>query len=182
MSNETDKKNKTIKVYSDVLDHSFATQLLETSLATLHGGAFVYKTNYAWSQDVVGVSNPVLIVTLPEDETKAVCDALIKKGVIESDEGVVCMNYIWTRGSYIPLHNDKNYDFAMTIYLNPEWHINWGGLFLYQDIDYSFRAVVPSFNTAVVNLAAVPHAVSIIGNDAPPRVTLQLFKKRYQDD
>jgi hypothetical protein len=181
VSNENDKNEKqAIKVYDSVLDPALSMKLFEAFITALQSGNCIYKTNYSWDEDIVGVSNPVLVTMVSDEIAKLVFDSLIQKGIIDTADNLVCLNYIWTHGSYIPIHTDSGHEFSMTIYLNPEWIVDWGGLFLYEDTDGTYRAIVPKFNTAVLNSEATPHTVTLVANNSPPRVTLQLFKLRAQ--
>ncbi|MDP7366591.1 MAG: hypothetical protein QGH83_04960, partial [Candidatus Pacebacteria bacterium] len=45
-------------------------------------------------------------------------------------------------------------------FLNPVWNINWGGIFLYEDLEgLGIRGEVPTFNKCLVNAGGVPHGV-----------------------
>jgi Rps23 Pro-64 3,4-dihydroxylase Tpa1-like proline 4-hydroxylase len=88
------------------------------------------------------------------------------------------MNYVWTRLSYIPWHNDAASRIAITIYLNEYWDPDWGGIFLYStDIEpRNIKGYVPKFNTAIKNNNKILHSTTMISMDAKsPRITIQLF-------
>jgi hypothetical protein len=46
--------------------------------------------------------------------------------------------------SYIPWHNDDHVIAALTIYLNKNWDVNWGGYFLYK-LNDEIRGIKPEF-------------------------------------
>jgi len=84
----------------------------------------------------------------------------------------------WEKGCYIPWHNDKNYAFSSTIYLNPEWEESDGGQFVYAKGDDLFginHSYTPQFNTAVMLRQGHFHCVSPISTSDKTRVTIQFF-------
>jgi Rps23 Pro-64 3,4-dihydroxylase Tpa1-like proline 4-hydroxylase len=104
---------------------------------------------------------------------------LLDRGVI-NDKNYDVMNYVWTRLSYIPWHNDSIYTSAVTIYLNEFWDPDWGGIYLYHtDMEpKDIKGYIPKFNTAIKNNHKIYHSTTIIAMDAElPRITVQLFTK-----
>ena len=87
-------------------------------------------------------------------------------------------HYFWMQNSGIAWHDDGGEVFGATIYLNREWHVNWGGIFLYlprdETIDRGLRAVFPSCNTMVVNDQAEHHSVTPV-TVKQVRTTLQIW-------
>jgi len=89
------------------------------------------------------------------------------------------MNYVWTRLSYIPWHDDGQRPEAITLYLNDQWDLDWGGLILYRDRKQQIRAYPPTFNCGLKNSNSVIHSTTPVNLDAPePRFTVQLFSKQ----
>jgi Rps23 Pro-64 3,4-dihydroxylase Tpa1-like proline 4-hydroxylase len=104
------------------------------------------------------------------------------RGIIEdkNTRNYHVMNYIWSRLSYIPWHNDNIHANAVTIYLNEHWDPDWGGIYLYYTTIEAniIRGYVPKFNTAVKNNNRIAHSTTMVSMDAEsPRVTIQLFTK-----
>src|SRR5205807_392777 len=96
------------------------------------------------------------------------------------DKNYHVMNYVWTRLSYIPWHNDGARGTAITIYLNEYWDPDWGGIYLFhtEREPTNIKGYLPKFNTAVKNNNTVSHSTTMISMDAQiPRVTIQLFTK-----
>lgn len=85
-------------------------------------------------------------------------------------------HYVWLRGAGIAQHTDNVYDFSATIYLNKTWNVNQGGLFLWKEketIDYT--AIVPEYNSMLLNTSAYEHLVTPVAYDSPEvRHTLQI--------
>ena len=72
------------------------------------------------------------------------------------------INYhLWQRGSGISAHTDNDYIFGATLYLNEEWHVNFGGLFvLNRRNEDTMRAIIPEENMLVINDNAETHMVT----------------------
>lgn len=70
--------------------------------------------------------------------------------------------FVWTGNSRIEWHRDFSLDRegsrcgAITIYLNRQWEMEWGGDFLYKDENNVTQRVTPSYNSAVA-IGAVQH-------------------------
>ena len=79
--------------------------------------------------------------------------------------------------SHVPWHIDNNKT-GITVFLNNDWDLDHGGLFLYKDRNNNnnIKAILPEKNTAViVRNGIIPHAVTILSNNSKIRRTLQLF-------
>ena len=64
---------------------------------------------------------------------------------------------------------------SITIYLNREWDLGWGGLYLY-NTDGENKFYIPKFNEANCVLSPIKHSVSTIDKEAKaPRNSLQLW-------
>lgn len=95
---------------------------------------------------------------------------------------LISLHYLWTPLSGINWHYDEKFSFGATLYLNEEWDKNWGGLFLWQDDDYEtsqvYKAIVPTYNTLVLNDENQFHSVTTLSTTAPAyRSTLQIWGK-----
>jgi Rps23 Pro-64 3,4-dihydroxylase Tpa1-like proline 4-hydroxylase len=111
---------------------------------------------------------------LEKSESDDIILRLIARGILDHPRFAVMM-YAWTKLSYIPWHNDVGHNIAVTIYLNDQWPIDWGGLFLYRD-GADIRGYAPRFNTGLRNQGNVLHSTTPVSLDAEtPRFTLQLF-------
>jgi hypothetical protein len=136
----------------------------------------VWRSNIAWGEDVIKSSAPILINNLDND--KNICDYFRNKydNMFPElkDKEMKISYFLFPRLSYIPFHDDGNHFFASTIYLNEEWHVDNGGLFLYKE-ENEIKAVVPKFNLALTNSNNIIHGTSLTTIDAPYRETIQIF-------
>jgi hypothetical protein len=86
--------------------------------------------------------------------------------------------YIWDSYSGIASHNDGNFKFGATLYLNSNL-INSGGLFLWKDEecpDNFYRCLNPQENMMVVNDSKEEHFVTSISPHAKEyRYTIQIW-------
>jgi hypothetical protein len=170
-----------VEVFDNVLPYGYAVDLYHECNRILKSPDYVWKTNYSWPDMIVNVSHPVMVRELDADNKNRVLDYLMAKGVIQ-DKDFYVMNYMWTKLSYIPWHDDHHVKRAMTLYLNPEWQDDWGGMYLYANPGATYKNVgnfqgfIPKFNTVVRNDNQTLHHVTPTSLDAPvPRCTLQFF-------
>jgi hypothetical protein len=136
----------------------------------------VWRSSLSWGEEVKKGSAPVLIYLLSKD--KYIYNYFRNKydnmfSQLKNKE-IIIMYYVWPRLSFIPFHSDKNHFFASTIYLNEDWHEDYGGLFLYKEKN-EIKAVSPKFNLAITNPKNIIHGTSLTTTEAPFRETIQIF-------
>tara|TARA_R100000908_G_scaffold51861_1_gene27136 strand:- start:873 stop:1370 length:498 start_codon:yes stop_codon:yes gene_type:complete len=68
--------------------------------------------------------------------------------------------YVWHKNSGISMHDD-NGRYGCTIYLNKEWDINWGGIFIWYDGE-ELKALNPTYNMMVLNTHNEDHMVTTV--------------------
>lgn len=145
-------------------------------------GGHVWRSGrLTWPPNIqVGVTHTPLIKQLPEDvadkiyeEMKQYLPERIKKKTIRGD-AQIC---VWDRLAALSSHNDEKYTFAATIYLNKEWHIDNGGLFVWKKKgEKTLRAYVPQSNSAVINDNDEMHLVTPVSAFThEPRYSIQLW-------
>jgi Rps23 Pro-64 3,4-dihydroxylase Tpa1-like proline 4-hydroxylase len=90
---------------------------------------------------------------------------------------LLVQHYIWLRGSGISKHHDTGHGFGATVYLNEEWDINYGGIFLWKEKTASdYIGIVPTYNSMVVNTTKEEHLVTPISLNSPQlRYTIQIW-------
>ncbi|HUQ13123.1 MAG TPA: 2OG-Fe(II) oxygenase [Novosphingobium sp.] len=165
-----------LDLFDDALEPRLARLVIETARRWVDESAFD-RTNAGWEHAIVRASEPVLIRDFGGPIGETIVAALHQRGVLPH-RAYGLMLYAWPPASYIAWHSDGRHDDAVTVYLNPSWDRDWGGLFLYEDDAGDIRAVLPRFNLALRNSAKLPHATTPVTADAPePRFTLQLFPR-----
>ena len=162
---------KRVKYISNVLPERLILEI--KNYAEENSKKAVWNTNHLlWAKQIVKDSGSVDILNLKQSHLENKILFYFKK---YRKYNCIGLNYNrWYPGSFIPFHNDHVFKLASTIYLNKEWHRDYGGLFLYEHKD-QLKAIVPKYNHAVINPNGVVHGTSIVSPKAPIRETLQLF-------
>jgi len=130
-------------------------------------------TNSLWDDEVVNQSTEVFISQLNDGILYEKITDEIKSHIPFKYKTCKISFFYWTKNSYIPWHYDLNRSGAVTIYLNDDWHINDGGLYLYKNDDI-INAVVPEKNLAVISDYKVFHGTSSVVENKIRR-TIQIF-------
>jgi len=147
---------------------------------------YEWRSSYGWNDNIKwGVDSRTLIREAPD----FVRQKIIKHFNFKDDDNLFVLIHLWFPGSHIGWHDDERYDIAGTIYLNEDWHPNFGGLFLYSEgFDKSslnplgeIKAVVPKYNTLNINRENNGHAISSTLLTAPIRKTIQFFHVKQND-
>ena len=131
-----------------------------------------------WGSDLkLGVNGTCLSSLVAEHVKTKLCEKLLT--VSPKYEKISVMYQIWHPQSGISMHNDGNYKFGATIYLNDDWDINWGGLFIWEDkITKKLNVLFPTKNTLVLNDNSERHMVTMVSPLAQKiRKTIQIFAK-----
>ena len=134
-----------------------------------------WKSSLYWPNHIRHSSALVQILPLPHIEKEL--RPYYSKILPETQKLHMEINYyIWPPLSYIPSHNDNHVEeqIASSIYLNKEWNIDHGGLFLYNK-ENKIYAIPPIFNSCIINNNHVTHSTTLITTNAPYRRTLQIF-------
>jgi Rps23 Pro-64 3,4-dihydroxylase Tpa1-like proline 4-hydroxylase len=133
-------------------------------------------SSLSWSGELLdGIQGQCVSSMLSEElKLKLINDI---KNYIPKCDNYTFQGYVWDKNSGISLHDDHMYKFGATIYMNTNWNINNGGIFLWRPKDSEeFKAIIPEFNTMVVNDSNEPHMVtpvSVYANEI--RVTIQIW-------
>ena len=136
------------------------------------------RTNYGWGYDLVQESSAVLINDIPDDSElyQRILERLKETKEIPTVKETKMMFFYWTRGSYIPWHNDQTYEAGITIYLNDVWGRDDGGLFLYRENE-QIKGLIPEFNMMVIQTGGIDHCVTPVIRVGSIRASIQIFLK-----
>ena len=143
----------------------------------------VTKSNASWDPSIIKDSKPVIIYFPPDEIVKKIKEEFVELNVIESmDEPLSVMVYVWTPGSYIPLHKDglaQTDRKVFTSYLNPKWSVENGGIFNYLDKnDNQWKILVPSQGLLVYNDDNELHCTTPV-HEGNLRISLQMFTPMF---
>jgi hypothetical protein len=140
-------------------------------------------TNAVWDPYLHGPSALTFVMPMPELD-KHLKPLFEKADPIFKDTIIDTQFCIWGKGSTIPFHNDSHVAFAATVYLNDEWNVEDGGLFLWRDHNTDELLVVnPEYNVCVINNLHELHHVSVVSYGAMQyRMTLQIWANFKEND
>lgn len=164
-----------IKIVKNFLDLTTINKI--TEYVNDNVDQYKWTSNLNWDKKIVKTSAQVSVLGLSENLKKEICEKIYKENKKFKEYDIRVMFYVWHRFSYIPFHDDHNYEFGATIYLNETWEQDWGGLFLYKE-NKNNKFIIPEFNNCVFNFNKTLHAVSMTTADAPYRITVQIFAKK----
>ena len=171
------KDKKFITHYDNFLDPNLTTQInihVEKVKKTP-----VWRTSHGWEEGVKRLSTPVPILELPDQFAIPIHRRLREVPELSWKDNSIPRRpqyYLYPPGSYLGWHNDGKYDFAAMIFLNPIWNMEWGGLFLHEDLKGgAIRAEIPIFNRCLLTAGGVAHGVSRLTPDAAVRRVIIVF-------
>ena len=171
-------KRSSISFHKNFLDLELLKKIKEYTNREV--GTYKWKTSHYWKREIKRFSSPIAIIEVPEVFCASIQQRFHKintkwKPLNKNN----IMFYVWPPGSYIGWHSDKGHEFGATIYLNENWNINHGGVFLYHtgktNDPEGLKVRLPRYNECVINHKEIFHGVSITAPDAPLRITLQVF-------
>ena len=156
--------------------NAFSTELLQKVKAYSYTQKNVRTNLTSWNPELIGTSGAILLYDL-KDELLAEVKEEVRKHISNIDEygPLTAMYVLGGRFSFIQWHNDTPHTFAMTVYLNEQWDMNWGGAFVYEDTGKQFITVYPEYNKSICFEPPVWHTTNMSNLQAPLRESLQIF-------
>lgn len=156
-----DNFEKNPQIFDDILNHRISEDV-------------AHVNKFKWTKSLVRDSSDIFRINVYDDHPlfynikNCVCEKL-KYNSIKSIE----FTY-FTQGSYIPWHDDGNHTSGITIYLNENWNMNDGGIFLFEN-DQVIQGIRPLKNRAIEQVGGVYHAVSRTTSNSKIRKTIQIY-------
>jgi hypothetical protein len=165
-----------LTVYNNFFTDDLHEELINTARYLLTQGGNNFCTNAWWNPKLIKDSFPVLIHGVHKDSElfKKTRDQIEEKTNLIVNENDILI-YYWTRFSYIPWHKDHSYAGALTVYLNEEWHEDWGGYFLYENEENDIRAILPRKNLGLLQQGGIRHSTTSVNFDGGMRISIQVF-------
>ena len=80
------------------------------------------------------------------------------------------------KGAGINWHDDGEWKYGATFYINHKWHKQWGGEFMFTD-NTGHGWIPPVGNSLVIVKAPLPHKVNPVLSPIMPRISVQIFMK-----
>lgn len=160
-----------IKICENFFTEEILTAIQKRYDELFSGDVSNFSSNQTWPYVIRLDSAPVLIYNIHGAEFEMISE-LVQKYTGNSPTSI--MYYLWTPMSHIGWHDDSKHKGALTVYLNDEWNINHGGVFLYQ-LNDRIEGIYPKRNLAVHQIGTVPHTVTPLSRKSNNRKTIQIF-------
>tara|TARA_R100001510_G_C7612386_1_gene175512 strand:- start:362 stop:910 length:549 start_codon:yes stop_codon:yes gene_type:complete len=91
------------------------------------------------------------------------------------EKNVFLIHYM-KKGAGINWHDDSNWKYGITYYVNKRWSKQWGGELLFSHIKGS--GYIPIIgNSLLIIKSPIPHKVVPVITDVMPRISVQIFMK-----
>ena len=162
---------------NNFLDETFINNFIQNIIKESQEYKPIWKSNINWGENIVKGSSLVLAYEINKENLNYIKSKFIELNNKFKDKEIVGHFYIWTKGSHIPMHNDSNYEYGCTIYLNKYWDIDWGGLYIWKEGD-KLNIEKPEFNKLIINKGNTKHGTTLLNYNVPEeRLTLQIFFK-----
>lgn len=161
-----------MKVIDQVLSEELLLKLEEELTQKINTNCWSVS-HIVWEDYLVaGITGSVLIS--PVEENKELLQKELQS-VLPETKLFTPNFHVWMRGSGINTHADTNHEYGATLYLNPEWEFDWGGLFCWQNGD-KVDVILPKQNMLVLNDKHEKHYVTPIANTCDHmRITIQIW-------
>jgi len=170
-----------MKIYRNCLTESLCDECIN-EFNSIKGEKVWGVSSMFWEPGLkVGVVGDCISTVLNENLSKKVENKLQK--ILPEYDSLLIQLYCWLPNSAISIHDDRDYKFGATLYLNRDWNANWGGIFLWQENDYDienglFSGFTPSYNTIVINDSKQKHMITPISPKCDEsRLTIQIWGK-----
>ena len=165
-----------MKIFKNVLSEDTYNECLECIIGNIH--ETVWGSSYlAWSGNIrEGVLGNCSYTAIPERTRNHVLKDARK--YLPTTKNYVTMFYAWQPLSAISPHDDHQYNFGATIYLNRVWEKSAGGIFMWEDKKNPglMKALCPQRNVMVPNDKKEEHFISQVSPYTPePRFTIQIW-------
>jgi len=164
-----------MKTYNNVLSLD-TIQAIQDETVKTRGEDVWRMSTLSWAPDIrLGIMGTTGCKELAP-EVKAEVERQIK-WILPPYENLYVQIYLWPPLSGISAHNDGHKKFGATIYLNDNWQLNYGGLFVWQDKEsQELKVRMPEFNSIVLNDNQELHLVTPVACGCPiMRHTLQIW-------
>lgn len=171
-----------INVVQNFLDQPVLDTILQKYEDSKGKPLFEINEMGRWGSDLYnGNFGPVYVLPMFTELCEYLNPKLAAMAGFEEYYMTACFLHSWQHGSGINWHMDSVSDktrIGLTVYLNQQWSVNWGGLFLWEK-DGNTGWYNPQYNSAVWFESPLWHSVSIISRAAAyPRLSLQVFLEK----
>ncbi len=189
-----------MKVFHNQLDVNVCKKICEFASEQLLSAndkksPVIMWSNFAWPKHIVKDSTAVFIFVAPQPFLKDIQLCLEQLSIFDPEKDYplvnennpehcsICLIYVWTPHSYIPVHSDGKHRKTVTIYCNESWDPEKGGILQWFDSEKNvWQELVPSCGTVVSNDKDEIHTTTPVQACGNFRVSLQIFLLSPQQD
>jgi hypothetical protein len=169
-----------INIVPNFLEQNIIDEINEKFHSSKGKNVFEINNMGRWGSGLeAGSYAPVFILNIDEYKDYFIQKYKSVDPVFQDFNRLTCFLHIWPPGSQINFHHDAAENdprLSSTIYINPSWNWNWGGLFLYDDPDTGQGWVFPHYNKMVWFVPPIFHSTSMVNLAAEyPRLSIQCF-------
>ena len=137
-----------------------------------------------WSSSSVtwdsGIKQGIVGSCIITPVSDTICCLLEKelKLILPKHDKLIFQYYIWQPQSGISWHTDEEPDrlFGATLYLNDEWHPDFGGWFIWKE-NNTYHTILPKKKFLIINNNYQHHCVTPVSTGF--RCTIQIWGKKY---
>jgi hypothetical protein len=134
-------------------------------------------SSWTWDPSLTNIFDGVCLSSFTSETVNKIIENDIKNYLPKNYTEIVTQYYCWTKNSGINWHYDGEHNFGATIYMNEEWKLEYGGMFVWKD-ENGINMRMPEYNSMVVNDEKEEHMVTSISNKVPfDRLTIQIWGK-----
>ncbi len=136
-------------------------------------------TEGKWSTDLIKNIKPPLASRVKNYAPLEKLKTLIKYNPFHQLKDIKemnCLIHYMKKGAGINWHDDHDWKYGITYYVNCRWNPQWGGEFMFKDKkNYGFIPFTK--NSLVIVKSPLEHKVNPVINPIIPRITVQIFVK-----
>jgi hypothetical protein len=148
-----------MKIFKNVLDQETLINVQKDIEYLSSKNAWV-SSQMCWSKYLLGKMTGDCISTYVSSDIGNEIKKCISDKLPPAKE-LIIQYYVWKQNSGIALHDDGAHTYGATIYLNNNWDINSGGIFLWEEGD-NLKGICPEYNTMILNDEHELHLVTTV--------------------
>ena len=148
-----------MKIFKNVLDQETLVNVQKDIEYLSSKNAWV-SSQMCWSKYLLGKTTGDCISTYVSSDIGNEIKKCISDKLPPAKE-LIIQYYVWKQNSGIALHDDGAHTYGATIYLNNNWDINSGGIFLWKEGD-NLKGICPEYNTMILNDEHEFHLVTTV--------------------
>ena len=132
-----------------------------------------------WSDDLINNIVPPFRTEVSNYKPFEQLKTLVKHNIFHNLKNIKKIStfiHYMKKGSGINWHNDSEWKYGATYYLNYKWHNQWGVEFMFTD--GAVHGWIPvTGNSLVIIKSPIEHKVNPVLTNVMPRISIQIFMK-----